>query len=300
MYAITGATGKVGKFIVSELLAYGKKVRAIARDTYRLRDLANKGATPLSGDLNDPEFVKRALSGTEAVSLLIPENPKSGDFRAEARRIAANYLNAVKQNNIKHVLLLSTLSSPLGSKAGIDETGYILEQQFNGLSGVQVLNLRSAFHMENLLSQVEMINHTGTAGGPLKSSVSFPQVCTDDVGKYAARRLNELNFKGNTIEYLLGQRDLNPNEMASILGKYIGRPDLKYVQLKGNEFINGFKQIGFSENVARAILDWADNVNNGRLSEFYRRTPQNTTPTTFEQFAEYTFAAEYHMHEVTI
>ncbi len=58
---VTGATGFVGWHIASQLLARGEKVRLLARDPKRLREL--EGGEPLAGDLRDPASLERAVQG---------------------------------------------------------------------------------------------------------------------------------------------------------------------------------------------------------------------------------------------
>jgi uncharacterized protein YbjT (DUF2867 family) len=299
MYAITCAGGYVGKPLIEELLKKGKKVRAIDRDTFKLRELSHKGATPLAGDLNDPEFVKTAFKGAEAVVCIIPADNHNNDYRTYARNISKSYADSVRKNKVKNVILVSSIGAQLVKSAGIDGISHELENQFSQLRDVNVLNLRAGFWLENILAQIELVNHRGSFGSPIRGDIMLPQVCAMDIGIYSAKRLTELDFRSNTTEYLLGERDATFNETASIIGKEIGRPELKYTQLKPNEFIKIYEQIGFSENVARGIVDYAEALNNGKYNNLYKRTPQSTTPLSIETFAKLVFAEEYHLHEIT-
>lgn len=73
MYAITGATGHIGRQLVEELIKRGKRVRAIARHKDHLRPLENKGAEPYVANVEDADAMTRAFEGVEAVFLLIPQ-----------------------------------------------------------------------------------------------------------------------------------------------------------------------------------------------------------------------------------
>jgi len=53
MIAVTGATGRTGRRIAEILLAKGEKVRAIGRDAKKLAPLAESGAEPFVGDVED-------------------------------------------------------------------------------------------------------------------------------------------------------------------------------------------------------------------------------------------------------
>ncbi|QIS20397.1 condensation domain-containing protein [Nocardia terpenica] len=63
---VTGATGGVGAFVVRELAARGRPVRALARpESAHLVDGA--GVEVVEGDLTDPDSLRAAVSGAEAV-----------------------------------------------------------------------------------------------------------------------------------------------------------------------------------------------------------------------------------------
>jgi nucleoside-diphosphate-sugar epimerase len=64
---VTGATGRVGSRFVPRLLDQGEQVRVLARDRGRAEPLARRGAEVLEGDLRDPDALKRAVAGVDAV-----------------------------------------------------------------------------------------------------------------------------------------------------------------------------------------------------------------------------------------
>lgn len=67
---VTGATGAVGRRFVPRLLGWlrpGDAVRLLVRDTERAAPLAALGAQLASGDLRDPQRVRQALTGVDAV-----------------------------------------------------------------------------------------------------------------------------------------------------------------------------------------------------------------------------------------
>ena len=287
MYAITGASGKIGKNVALELLTRGKKVRVIGRGEEKLKPLTEKGAEAMIGDLADGSFLNRAYSGAKAVYVLIPPNSHSSDFKAYQQKIAHNHLEAVKANGVKHVILLSSIGAHLRNGAGVvDGLGY-LEEIFSQLKEVNVLNLRPTYFMENIFGQLGTIRQMGITGSPVKADLRFPMVATRDIAAVAAKRLLDLSFTGNTVEYVLGPADISYNEVTSVIGKAIGKPDLKYVQFSYEDSKKGMVQSGFaSENVAELYNGLAEGLNNGSVLKDHTRTPDNTTPTSIENFAQ--------------
>jgi nucleoside-diphosphate-sugar epimerase len=64
---VTGASGFVGSAIVQELLRNGHEVFGLVRSEKSAGQLAAAGATPLPGDVNDPEILHRAVADSDAV-----------------------------------------------------------------------------------------------------------------------------------------------------------------------------------------------------------------------------------------
>lgn len=290
MYAITGASGNVGKSVADELLANGKKVVAIGRNENKLESLIFKGAVSCVGDLLDANFVKRAFDGMTAVFCINPLNLHSYEPREDQQNIARNYVDAVKNNSIKHVVLVSSVGAHLRNGAGVIDGLADMEVYFSEMKDVNVLILRPTYFMENILRQIEIIKQMGFMGSSLSGDLKIPMVAARDVAAVAAKRLLELDFKGHTVEYILGPEDISYNEIARILGKAIGKPDLKYVQFSYDDERKAMVQAGaVSENVAELFIEMTESMNNGRIAGDIKRTKDNSTNTRLEEFSK-TFA----------
>ena len=103
----------------------------------------------------------------------------------------------------------------------------------------------------------------------------------------------KLDFHGKQTRELLGHRDLNYNEVAAIIGKAIGKPDLKYVQPPKEQVQAGMVQSGMSNELAALLLEMADSLNSGYMHALEPRTPHNTTPTSYETFVAEAFVPAY-------
>ena len=287
MYAITGASGNIGKLIALELLSKGKKVRAIGRTEDHLKDIKTKGGEIFIGDLNDSAFVQKSFAGCSGVFCMIPPNSKATDFKKDQQKVANNYINAVKANNVKYIVILSSVGAHLRNGAGVvDGLGY-LEERFSELKDVNVLSLRCGYFMENLFGQLEMINMTGFMGSSIKATIPFPIVATKDIAAVATKCLLDLNFKGFNINYVLGPKDLTYNEITKIVGKAIGLQDLKYVEFSYEDAENGMVQAGVvSRNIAHLYQGLSESFNTGKALNAHTRSRDNSTSTTLEEFVK--------------
>lgn len=87
MYAITGATGKVGGELARTLLAAGLPVRVVVRDAATGPDWAARGAQVALADIADDVALARAFAGATAAFILLPPqfDPSPGYPEARAR-----------------------------------------------------------------------------------------------------------------------------------------------------------------------------------------------------------------------
>jgi uncharacterized protein YbjT (DUF2867 family) len=293
MYVVTGATGNTGHVVASRLLDEKKTVRVIGRSKERLQPLVDRGAEAFVADLSDQSALTKAFTGAEGVYAIIPPSMTSQDYRSEQRRAAGALAAALEQSGVKHAVALSSVGADkqagTGPVAGLHE----LEEMLNRIAGLNVVHLRAGYFMENTLGQVGAIGAMGKTAGPLRGDLKLPLIAARDIGSAAAELLAALDFSGKQTRELLGQRDLSMDEATAIIGKAIEKPDLKYVQVPGEQMQPLFIQMGMSPNVASLILEMAEALNSGHMRALEQRSARNTTTTSFETFVKEEFVPLY-------
>jgi uncharacterized protein YbjT (DUF2867 family) len=289
MYVIVGATGNTGSVVAEKLLERGEKVRAIGRNKEKLAKLTAKGAEAAHGEQTDVEFLTKAFEGARAVYFMVPPNMTSDDYRAFQREVIEAGAAALEKAKVRYVVALSSFGADKESGSGPVSGLYGMEKSFSKIPGLNVLFLRPGYFMENLLGQVGAIQHMGITGSPVRPDVSLPAICTEDIGEAAAQHLLKLDFSGHSTKELQGQRDTSYAEITTIIGKEIGKLDLKYVQMPGNEFVQALTQMGVSKNMGELIVEMSDAMNDGRMKALEPRTEANTTPTAIETFVKDVF-----------
>jgi uncharacterized protein YbjT (DUF2867 family) len=284
MIAVMGATGNTGRVAVEALLKAGQKVRALGRSPEKLKALVDRGAEVLAGDAGDLTFLTRAFSGASAAYTLIPPDARATDFRAYQDRMGEVIAAAIRSSGLKHVVFLSSLGGDQPGGTGPIAGLHAQEERLRNIPGLSAVVLRPTFFFENHFSALGMIKHQGITGGAIKGDLPFPQVATRDIGEAAARILRDPTLSGFSVQELLGPRDISLNEVASLLGSHIGKPDLKYVQFPYDAFAAALTQAGLSADLGRLYAEMAGAFNEGRIKSVLGRNAGNTTPTTFESF----------------
>ena len=293
MYLITGATGNTGKVIASTLLEAGKQVRIIARNAENAKELTDKGAVLFQGSTDDVELLKKAFDGATAVYAMLPMNMQAEDYTAFQLKHANAIAEAMEACKVKYVVDLSSQGAHLESGSGVVLGLHHMENLFDKIEGLNTLNLRPCYFMENTLGMVGLIKDAGIMGSPVKGDLSIPVIATKDIADYAAKRLLALDFEGNNHQDLLGARNVTYQEIAKVYATAIGKMDLNYVEFPYADFKGAFMAMGASESVADNMNEFIERVNAGEVF-ISERNEANTTPTTIEEFS-HTFSYVYNM-----
>jgi len=139
----------------------------------------------------------------------------------------------------------------------------------------------------------------GMLGHALLPDLKLPMIATRDVGNYAAQRLLDLDFPGKQTCELLGERDLSMAEATAVIGRGIGKPDLRYEQFPYDQVQQVLEQMGMLPKKAAVYIEMFEAINAGILAAQELRSPENSTPTSFETFVQDIFAPAYHGQATT-
>ena len=290
LYVILGASGNTGSVIGESLLSKGKKVRVVGRDAARLQRFVRKGAEAFTAQLSDAAALTVAFRGARAAYLLLPPITSREDQERESDAIA----KAVRESGLPYALYLSSYGAHVPEGTGPVTGLHSSEQKLNAISGLNVLHLRAAYFMENNLAAIGMIHGMGLVGNALRPDLKIPMAATRDVGDYAAQRLLHLDFSGKQTRELLGERDLSMTEATAVIARGIGKPDLLYQQFPYDQVQQALTQLGVPPKGAAMYIEMYKAINAGVLIPLEPRSPENTTPTSIEQFVQDVFVAAYH------
>jgi uncharacterized protein YbjT (DUF2867 family) len=244
MILVTGATGNVGRHVVSELLAAGESVRALTR---------NPGSAELpedvevvGGDLVDPGTLDPALEGIESVFLVWPT--LSADHAAPAT------LDAIAKH-ARRVVYLSSRGVPddpeeqaesiIGSHARIER---LIER-----SGLEWTFLRPGGFAANTLMWAPQIRAEGVVRW-VHGAAGRSLIHERDIAAVGARTLTGDGHGGTKYE-LTGPQTLTQAEQVHTIGEAIGRP-LRFEEIPPETARRQMlDQGGLPASILEAILD---------------------------------------------
>src|SRR6202051_467661 len=290
MYVILGASGNTGSIIANSLLSAGKKVRVVGRDAGRLKRFVDRGAEAFTADMSDAAALTKAFTGARAAYLLLPPAKSPEEQERDSDAVA----KAVKESGLRYAVHLSSYGAQVAKGAGPVSGLHSSEEKLNAISGLNVLHVRAAYFMENNLAVIGMIHHMGIFGNALLPDLKLPMVATLDVGNYAAQRLLNLDFSSKQTRELLGGRDLSMTEATAVIARGIGKPDLRYQQFPYDQLQQVLTQMGVPPKTAALYIELYKAINAGVLAAQEPRSPENSTPTSFEEFVQDVFAPAYH------
>jgi uncharacterized protein YbjT (DUF2867 family) len=173
--------------------------------------------------------------------------------------------SALAKASVSHAVVLSSVGADKSERTGPVVGLHNLEQKLNAIASLNAVHLRAGYFMENLLPQVEVIRSFGIVGRPIRPDLPLPLIATGDIGAVAAGLLAERDFKGKQTLELLGQRDVNYQEVASVIGKALVKPELAYAQLPAQQLRPALMQMGMSASMADLLLEMADALTKLRL-----------------------------------
>ncbi len=292
LYSVLGASGHVGGTIAERLLDAKKKVRVAARSADKLEGFAARGAEIVTGSIDDPGFLKRAFQGAGAAFVLLPPNLAPG-IRAWQDRAAAAIGDALEAAKVARSVTLSSIGADQPGGSGPIAGLHVLEQRLGRIRGLAPLHLRPGYFFENHLGAIGMIKGMGALGGALRADLKMAQIGTRDIAEAAAKRLLALDWSGPTVQELQGQRELTMAEVATALGKAIGKPDLKYMQFPYADAEKGMVAAGLPQEMAALYVEMAKGFNDGKLKVTQPRTAATATPTSIEKWAAEVFAPAF-------
>jgi NAD(P)H dehydrogenase (quinone) len=266
MFAILGATGKVGGTTIAALRQAGVPVRAVVRDRSKAAHLVALGCEIAVADLQDVAALARAIGRTSAVQVICPVAAQADNAPAEMRRSIEAIGDAVDAVRPPTVLAISDYGAEVGAGTGVTMLFHALEERLRRTSS-RLIFLRSAEHMQNWSRLIKVAAQTGRLPSlhhPLTKL--FPTISAFDVGTIAADLLlsSEQGGASPLVVHVEGPRRYTPIDVASAMSTLLQR-DVSAHELPRTEWGTALRRGGLSESYAQLVMDLYDAHNAGGI-----------------------------------
>ncbi|HCY40102.1 MAG TPA: NAD-dependent dehydratase [Prolixibacteraceae bacterium] len=291
-YIVTGSLGNISKPLAERLVAAGHQVTVVSSSPEKAAEIEKLGAKAAIGTVQDVEFLSKTFSGADAVYTMVPPHFGAADWKKHIAGVGENYAAAIKVSGVKNVVNLSSIGAHMPDGCGPVSGLYFVEKALNELSGVNVKHLRPGFFYTNFLANLGMIKHAGIIGGNYGEGTTLTIVHPDDIAEVAAHELLALSFSGKSIRYIMSD-EKTTHEVAAILGKAIGKPELPWVNFKDEETFGGMVQAGLPEEIAKNYAEMGSAMRSGEMiSDYLKNKPAEFGKKKLEHWAP-VFAAIY-------
>jgi uncharacterized protein YbjT (DUF2867 family) len=291
-YVITGSLGHVGKPLVEKLTAAGHLVTAVSRKAERAAAIEALGASAAIGTVEDAAFLAQTFTGADAVFTLVPPQPGSADWKHYIAGIGDNYAAAIRSSGVRNVVNLSSIGAHMPEGCGPVSGLHFVEKALNALDGVNVLHLRPGYFYTNFLASIGTIRETGAMGGNYGPDTTLVLAHPSDIADAASEEMTKLSFRAKSIRYIASD-EKTTHEIAAILGKAIGKPDLQWVDHTDEENLSDMLKVGMPEEIARNYVEMGAAMRSGEMaSEYLAHRPALSGKIRFEKFGP-VFAAAF-------
>jgi uncharacterized protein YbjT (DUF2867 family) len=233
---VTGATGRVGRQVVQQLVKRGADVRVLVRDPAKAGFPA--GVEVVQGDLLDIDALRTALTGVNTLFLL---NAVAGDEFTQALIT----LNIAREQGVERLVYLSVLHGDRFVNVPHFAVKFGAERMIERM-GFGATILRPAYFIDNELMIKDVILNHGVYPMPIGSK----GIAMVDIAEVAAielirREQASAKLPLETIN-LVGPDTLTGSDVAAIWSDVLGRP----VAYGGDD------PTAFEQNLATFLPKW--------------------------------------------
>ncbi len=271
-YAVTGATGKLGRLVLDELLqkAEAGDIVALARDPSALSDYAAKGVQVRRADYDDADSLKAALEGVDRMLLI------SGNAVGQRERQHGAVIEAAKAAGVSYLAYTSILKGDTSRLALAPE--HVATEKLLKDSGLNYDVLRNGWYSENYTMGLAPSLESGKIFGAVGEG-KISSATRADFAAGAAAAL--LNGKGGDVYELAGDEAWTMRDFAEEVSRQSGK-QVEYVNQSEGEYAKTLEGAGLPPPVASMLASTSALSGEGELYDdsksLSRLSGRPTTP----------------------
>ena len=320
---VTGSLGNISKPLTQELVQKGHSVTVVSSNPKKQKDIEALGAKAAIGSIDDVSFLTKTFTEADAIYTMMPpfkfEVDPNLDARAEAARIASNYVAAIQQSGAKKVVDLSSIGAHTDKGNGLLAFHFYAEKVFNQLpSDVAITFMRPVGFYNNLYQFMDIVKGEGFLKGFIGTIMTLryygltgliqgkkgliisnygdedkmPWVSPVDIAAAIAEALTTPS-NGRKIRYVASE-ELSCKQIAGTIGAAVGKPYLKWVTISDKQMHDALIKLKFPSGLSNDLVEMnASMRNGGTLFEDYNKNKPALGKVKMKDFAK-EFAAAYH------
>jgi NAD(P)H dehydrogenase (quinone) len=240
---VSGASGHLGKAVVSELQqrAKGHEVIAISRTP----ETVSEPARGRFGNYDQPDSLAKAYAGLDRLLIIPTVDPGPG--KRGPQNVAA--IDAAVKAGVKHIVFMSGVGTRQEEEPALGAPYWRGEQHLIATAPVWTI-LRMNAYAEAFAQQAQTSLERGVLTGLAENRVAF--VSRDDVAAAAAGILIGDGHAG-AIYNATGPERVSGAERAALVAEMTGRP-LAFVVITEDQLRAGLTQAGLPAGAANAVI----------------------------------------------
>lgn len=259
---VTSAAGKTGIPTTLQLLDLGFPVRAFVRSyDHRAKRLEKAGAEIFVGDLYSIADMRNAMVGVKRAYHCSPTQTNSLHF-------GAVFAIAAKEAKLEHVVMLSQWTAAANHPSIVTRETWMNEQLLKQLPNTTVTIINVGWFAENyFMGTLETITQLGIWPIPLGDGDVKKNAppSNDDIAAAAVAALVDPALHAGNSYRPTGPELLSPNEIATIMGKVLGRK-VRYVDIPESMLMKALISQGFPASMVAQLAIYTEEYRRGTFA----------------------------------
>jgi NAD(P)H dehydrogenase (quinone) len=213
---VTGATGKIGGAVATQLLEKGVTTRTLVhRDDSRAARLRAMGAEVVVGDMFDIQQVQAALEGVDRLYFNPPYHPHALDS-------AVAFAVAARRSGVEAVVALGQWLASPEHPSLMTRHAWLTDKLFELLPDTAHVAVDPGFFADNYLQLMPMAAQLGVLPSPTGAGLNAPP-SNEDIARVAVGALLDPHRHDGRAYRPTGPKLLSGTEIADAIGEALGR-----------------------------------------------------------------------------
>lgn len=284
---ITGSLGHISKPLTQQLVQKKQAVTVISSKSERKAEIEHIGAQAAIGSVEDVRFLTETFKNADVVYCMEPPvdfSDQQVDMPAYYRKIGQAYVQAIRQSGVNRIIHLSSIGAHTDQGVGMLKFHHEVENIFRELpANVSIRFMRPVGFYTNLFAQIPAIKTQEAIVSNYGGDMQEPWVAPADIAEAIYEEIIT-PFEGRKVRYVASD-ELSPNKIASILGSAIGLPELKWIVISDQQFLEILVATGMNPDIAKGFIEM-NAGRQGKLYDDYYRNRPILSKTKMKDFAQ--------------